>query len=104
MVVVTCINSSCTINRSARNATSSVGGRLQYSLNSYAFEILVETFSILNIVERGRYSRGISDSNPGCQEPYSAESGSMVIAEISSNGNSCRAPPSHVTLWAVKLA
>src|ERR1700756_1665783 len=46
--------------------------------------MLVETFSILNIVERGRYSGGISDSSPGCQEPYSAESGSMVIAEMSS--------------------
>src|SRR5215469_13921574 len=58
--------------------------------------MLVESFSILNIVERERYSRGISDSNPGCQGPYSAESDSMVIADVFEwKPVSCSAVPCH---------
>src|SRR5450755_57743 len=40
----------------------------------------VETFSLLNIVESGKYSRGNSDSKPGLQAPYSAGCCSIVIA------------------------
>src|ERR1039458_8367722 len=42
--------------------------------------MLVETFSLLNIVESGKYSRGNSDSKPGFQAPYSAGCCSIVIA------------------------
>src|SRR5450830_1939158 len=42
--------------------------------------MLVEMFSLLNIVESGKYSRGNSDSKPGFQGPYSAGCCSIVIA------------------------
>jgi hypothetical protein len=42
--------------------------------------MLLETFSFLNIVERGKYSRGNCDSKPGFQAPYSAGSGSILMA------------------------
>src|ERR1017187_9043411 len=42
--------------------------------------MLVETFSLMNIVESGKYSRGNCDSKPGYQAPYSAGSGSIIIA------------------------
>ena len=64
----------------ARNATSSWTGRPQKSLSSCAFVMLVETFSLMNIVESGKYSRGNCDSKPGSQAPYSTGSGSIIIA------------------------
>jgi hypothetical protein len=41
----------------------------------------VDTFSLLKIVESGKYSGGNSDSKPGFQGPYSAGSGLILIAQ-----------------------
>src|SRR5262245_15713785 len=43
--------------------------------------MLVETFSLRNIVDSGKYSRGNRDSKPGFQAPCSANDGSVPMPQ-----------------------